>query len=287
MKKYIPSAHQLLIGIFISLHSVASGQCPEVVNVSFNENCVYLTWSNAPVPAPFDLVYNNKLYSYESGDGEVNPATYRQSANDTCEFNDFGFTGVLEIDGLPCSYLGGDPDPEPLPVTLISFDGEVKHDHVLLTWKTSYELQNKEFRVERSIQDGLWTKVEVVKGQGDYDAIREYEIKDYSAREGVNLYRLVQIDLDGTEFKSDIIALEVHEDFDGMSLSPNPASESFRVNGIVDGLVTLFSLEGRVIDQFNLSQRNDNDIRGISSGVYVVRVVDESGSIYTEKLVIR
>jgi hypothetical protein len=276
-----------LMVILFTMSVSATAQCPEIVNVSYNGNCVFLNWEDAPVPPPFDVVYNNQLYSYDTGDGETTPATYRKAADESCEFNDDGFTGVLEIDGLSCSYLGGAPDPEPLPVTLISFDGDIRHDHVSLHWVTAFEEQNEEFRVERSTYKQDWITIGSVDGNGNYDGIQNYEIKDYSPWTGMNFYRLVQIDHDGGESRSDVIALEVHGSFDGMSVSPNPASENFRINGIDNGDVVLYTLEGRMINKFDLSQRNDFSVEGLPSGVYLVRVQDKSGGSYTEKLFVR
>lgn len=86
-----------------------------------------------------------------------------------------------------------------LPVELISFEIQPKNENqVHLEWRTAAEFENSGFKVERSVDLKSFTEVSFVPAKG----VGTYEFTDESAPMGQNYYRLVQVDLDGTESPS-------------------------------------------------------------------------------------
>ena len=91
-----------------------------------------------------------------------------------------------------------------LPVELISFIAMVKNNIVELRWETATELNNYGFEIERARLRSsnsarvLWEKIGFVNGHGNSNSPKSYEYIDENVIEGKNLYRLKQIDFDGS-----------------------------------------------------------------------------------------
>ena len=127
--------------------------------------------------------------------------------------------------GNNSNYIGVDDfsyDFGSLPVTFKSFDGIMQNGQSLLKWTTSNEINNKGFDVERSTDGQVFTTIGFVAGQNNSGVDNNYTYTDVKPVNGVNYYRLKQIDNDGRTSYSSIIQLKnVIADF-AWSVYPNP-----------------------------------------------------------------
>ena len=95
-----------------------------------------------------------------------------------------------------------------LPVELLSFNGLFNKTYNHLFWKTSSEVNNDFFTIERSDNGINWDFVNNVDGSGNSNTIKEYETKDYKFKENsINYYRLRQTDYNGDYKYSNIISV--------------------------------------------------------------------------------
>src|SRR4051812_21276348 len=84
----------------------------------------------------------------------------------------------------------------PLPVELLSFSaGLTTKNDVLLSWKTAIEANSDKFIVQRRNSEGIITDIAELKSKGSFNA---YRLTDFTAENGINQYRLSQVDKDGT-----------------------------------------------------------------------------------------
>ncbi|OIP62916.1 MAG: hypothetical protein AUK34_02605 [Ignavibacteria bacterium CG2_30_36_16] len=143
-----------------------------------------------------------------------------------------------DIDGEPRNqihpYMGADESLDfPLPVELVSFSAESNVDDVLLSWTTASEINNKGFEVERSIKNhplanGLKIKnfepIGFVNGKGTSTELNHYSFKDETVSAGKYIYRLKQIDYDGSfEYSNEIeVEIGVPDEFVLYQNYPNP-----------------------------------------------------------------
>lgn len=116
-----------------------------------------------------------------------------------------------------------------LPVELMYFQASTAHDAVTLEWATATERNNARFAVERSTDNVEWAMVAQVPGAGDSQTTRVYSVIDRSPASGLSYYRLVQVDLDGTETQLRSIAVE-RPVSSGKELWPNPARDVLFIN---------------------------------------------------------
>lgn len=97
-----------------------------------------------------------------------------------------------------------------IPVELSSFTAETDANKVLLKWSTATETNNLGFEVERKLKNQEWVRIAFVEGNGTTTEIKNYiYTDDYSLQpyEGTVLYRLKQIDYDGSfEYSNQISA---------------------------------------------------------------------------------
>jgi carboxypeptidase T len=171
-----------------------------------------------------------------------------------------------------------------VPVELISFNASVENSSVNLNWKTASELNNYGFRIEKSVNKVDWQQVAFVDGRGTTSEVQSYSITDKIPLIGKSLYRLTQIDFDGTK---KIIATEEVNFVGNLSYSleqnyPNPFNPSTKIKYSIktDAQVklTIYNLMGEVVGVlvnepkeagehefiFNTQQFSNS----ISSGVY-------------------
>ena len=200
--------------------------------------------------------------------------------------------GLLGID-IPISFLR---PAAPLAAEMVDFSGEyVESRHVnQLQWTTLSEFNNDYFEIQRSI------------GKDDFEAIGKvpginkpnlYSYTDNDiASSGVHIYRLRQVDFDGTETFSDQIAIKVSDDASAKThVSPNPATNivNLHIEGKTDDQikVQVFNMSGqKVLSDVNEIMNDNTQIFELNTstfqkGIYNV-MVQVNNEIFHHKLLI-
>ena len=98
---------------------------------------------------------------------------------------------------------------DPIPVELTSFSASVAGNNVILEWATATELNNLGFDVERRNLESVFEVVGFVGGSGSTTEPRNYSFTDGNIPGGSYLYRLKQIDFDGSFEYSDEVQVDV------------------------------------------------------------------------------
>lgn len=117
------------------------------------------------------------------------------------------------------------------PVELSSFSGIAIGNNIDLNWKTASELNNRGFQVERKNTEGDFVTIGFIKGFGTTTEEQEYSYIDKDLPAGKYIYRLRQVDFNGT-FKI-YNAVEVEMLPEKFSLSqnyPNPFNPSTNIS---------------------------------------------------------
>jgi len=124
-----------------------------------------------------------------------------------------------------------------VPVELSSFTAENVDGEVVLKWQTATETNNQGFEVERSQKLNVksqtdWAKISFVEGKGTTTEMTEYIYKDKIINPGNYVYRLKQIDFDGTVSYSDEIEIDITgpKEFTLYQNYPNPFNPSTTIN---------------------------------------------------------
>ncbi|BDQ03105.1 M14 family zinc carboxypeptidase [Ignavibacterium sp.] len=121
-----------------------------------------------------------------------------------------------------------------IPVELSSFDASVSQNKILLNWTTSSEINNSGFEVQRKIlnRNSDWQKIGFVKGSGTTTEKNNYSFTDNKPLSGTILYRLKQIDYDGTYkiFPSVMVDYDIPDEFVLHQNYPNPFNPSTKIS---------------------------------------------------------
>ncbi|QQS37574.1 MAG: T9SS type A sorting domain-containing protein [Ignavibacteriales bacterium] len=187
-----------------------------------------------------------------------------------------------------------------IPVELSSFTASVDNENVLIKWTTATELNNKGFEIERkNSSEPNWNAIGFVQGKGTSTQLQSYSFDDSHLPAGEYIYRLKQIDFDGSfEYSSQveatvnsILSFKLEQNY------PNPFNPHTVINFQIpnDGNVSLkvFDLLGNeiitLIDEHKTAGKHKVvfEAASLSSGVYVYRINAGSFSQSRKMLLIK
>lgn len=166
----------------------------------------------------------------------------------------------------------------PLPVELVSFTAGADRDRVRLAWRTATERENDRFELQRARLGQDWITLATLPGAGTSTEPRDYRHVDRDPWEGVNYYRLRQIDIDGTVHLSHTVSARVERLPDVLDVWPNPASADLHVRWRDDSdwRVALYDNTGAVralpVPEGDRGWRLD--VSGLATGLYLLVMQD-------------
>ncbi|MBL7922626.1 MAG: T9SS type A sorting domain-containing protein [Bacteroidia bacterium] len=176
----------------------------------------------------------------------------------------------------------------PLPVELISFNAKAKGNSVYLDWSTASEINSDYFTVERTLDFNEHTEIAKVTAAGNSSQMNLYDAWDHQPADGINYYRLLQTDLDGTlHIASDYVPVRFGKAmrFEILHLLHDPSSVLvFDYNSDEPLQLNLYDLAGRLIlgQQGIGAQPGLNmlplDLDQLASGVYTIQLRNSVGA---------
>lgn len=161
----------------------------------------------------------------------------------------------------------------PLPVTLAEFIGEYMpaNNQNYLQWTTAKEINSVNFIVEKSIDGITFRELGIVKAAGNSEVVHHYNFTDYLPAQGMNYYRLKQIDIDGKFVYSNIISIAVSK-MDAIKIYPNPAKDEFYLScsELNNAELSIFNSLGQVVKKISklAGSHLKIEINNMPSGVY-------------------
>jgi hypothetical protein len=175
----------------------------------------------------------------------------------------------------------------PLPVGLLNFNAVAQNNSsVLLTWQTASEQNSRYFTVQRS-RDGIsFDSIGVVAAAGNSTALLGYNFTDPAPFPGYNDYRLMLMNLDGTQQASEIKRVWIGQPTQ-IVVYPNPATDFLTIEnpGGLEGMVTLYDAGGRVVLRQELTGYGATlSTGGLGVGVYHLVIVEQDGSRFQQSI---
>jgi hypothetical protein len=183
-----------------------------------------------------------------------------------------------------------------VPVELVSFAAMTDENDVVLSWYTATEVNNQGFEIQRKA-DGKFESIAFVDGKGTTTEVQNYLFRDEDLLAGSYIYRLKQIDYDGTFAYSHEVEVEINQPsvFVLNQNYPNPFNPSTNIKYSIPaaGIVTLkvYDLLGREVSTLVNEQQQAGtfdvvfDGSNLASGVYYYQL--KAGElIATKKLML-
>lgn|GEM_PF-911651 len=177
-----------------------------------------------------------------------------------------------------------------IPVELVSFSATSNGNNVSLNWSTATETNNSGFEVERRSHIELsrsmteWGNIGFINGNGTTTETQSYSFADNDLSSGKYLYRLKQIDFDGTiEYSNEIeVNVSVPEKFELSQNYPNPFNPSTKIKYQIAASspvsIKIYDVLGNeVVTLVNEIQPSGNhevtfDASSLSSGIYFYKL---------------
>ncbi len=164
-----------------------------------------------------------------------------------------------------------------LPLSLTHFSAAWQNGYASLFWKTSNEVNMKDFEVERSNNGRTFVSIGTVAAANK--TTNSYSFQDNTKIDEVAYYRLRMINKDGTFTYSYIVAIN-NKMKSNLSIYPNPASESITLyHGSLPSGATasIIGMDGRKVKNVELLPNSTHTLINIQSlprAVYLLQYQD-------------
>ena len=171
-----------------------------------------------------------------------------------------------------------------LPVELLSFNATAKNKTIDLKWSTASERNSAYFNVEQSTDSKTFLNIGQVKSFGTTNAQQAYAFLDEKPNNGINYYRLRQVDLDGQEVVSKVVSvLSTAKGNSKIKIFPSHTEGSLSIESgalAIDN-IQVFNNVGQLVLSSGATSRLD--LSAMPSGLYLVQV-KAGGVVATEKV---
>ncbi len=233
-------------------------------------------------------IYDNDALTSLSGLGNINPNSISSQFtsqsdiqivnNDiltTCEVQSIcdalllpGITSDIHDNASGCnSVTEVETVCAALPVEIIGYNEKKDGNNIHLTWQTVSEINNRGFEIEQSLDGTIWNNIGWIDGFIHSTTVQSYQFTHDTPDEGLNYYRLKQLDMDGKYAYSDVVSVLVEKE-SIKGIYPNPATNILHLG---DRKITysIYNIQGqKLLSGIDISV----DVSRLDIGVYIVEV---------------
>ena len=258
--------------------------------------------STAPLPAPYwvrILKTGNKYVGYISANGNTWTAidsvtltlgTYPYAGLAYTAHNTT-LTGTAVIDHVTLVVDGS------LPLDIVRMQAQnIDNRYTQLNWQTENEELTDHFLVERSTPGTDFIPLGTVKSNADKSAANSYTFQDPAPADGINFYRLAEVNRDGKISYSGLVSASFN--FTSESIFPNPAQNdlylrdnpNFSQGGKITVLLTDYL--GHTLYRQTLEPALSGGLvhiklsESLPNGLYVLTVLNAAGKKQGQKIFI-
>ncbi|MFN8250828.1 MAG: T9SS type A sorting domain-containing protein [Ferruginibacter sp.] len=229
---------------------------------------IILQWNQLQELPGFDRT-TSRFGHYNGGSWQLGTAATAAGSNP------YTFTGTGITSFSPFGILN---NAGALPLQFILFTAQKCNDNnVCLNWQTANEINVSHFMIERSPDGQLYTPVATITAQNrlsnNYNYTNDITSLQYSNK---IYYRIKQVDKDGRFTRSNIVFVTNTSDV-AISVYPNPAVNALYIHGWEKAAVfEVFTLAGNKMITTKPSPYIN--VTGLTSGVYLLKVIDKNGT---------
>lgn len=173
-----------------------------------------------------------------------------------------------------------------LPIKLANFSAKNNGNQVNINWMTSSEMETREFNVEKSKDLKNWSSIAIIDAVGSSDKNTNYQTIDENPT-ATNYYRLKVINDDHSFEYSNVIKVITTKESE-ISIYPNPISDVVNIvtNNTNKKDFRVYNMNGiEVINTISNQTTTQININHLSSGIYLLKIIDLDGSVSTHKLI--
>lgn len=183
-----------------------------------------------------------------------------------------------------------------LPVELLRFSGKSSSNGVELFWSTATEINNAGFEILRSTDGVRFSTIAWQEGHGTTNEMQSYSLMDGEVGNvATYYYRLKQVDYDGTETLSHIVAVTLDNTRESrINVYPNPTKEESQLLLTAEqeqqAVIKVYSVSGQLVSSNIIYLNKGNNAISLdgseyNSGTYFIQVMLD-GALLQEKWLI-
>jgi len=220
------------IGLMVPMYDDGTNGDPIAGDLEFNSLVTFPPFTPFPIQYKYGINYGDNANNGGGNDNEagigddhfIELSRYMVSATVENVFGTMGFHDLINV--------------VIIPVELTSFTAKLNDDQVVLNWQTATETNNLGFEIHRKIirgeNESEWVTIGYREGAGTTTEPQEYSYYDIVKEINASsfMYRLKQVDLDGSYEYSDEVFVENFSTPDEYYLSqnyPNPFNPSTKI----------------------------------------------------------
>jgi Secretion system C-terminal sorting domain len=171
-----------------------------------------------------------------------------------------------------------------LPIQTLSLNSKILNDKILLQWNATNDFDTKLFEIERSMNGVDFQKIGIINDIESNSNVYTYQYTDDRAKQGINYYRLKQIDHHEFSIYSPVIKVILTDKVE-IKLSPNPAKNMLNIKVTENEpelkTVTITDLNGKIYTKkFITCVRGENNfsfsIDELPEGNYFIHVLGKT-----------
>jgi hypothetical protein len=239
----------------------------------------------APSTTPQETIQMSQLLTLQVANGGLAAAEFMAAKPfDQLELAAGGLANAYSV-GLVTAYADR---VTPLPVELVSFQGQATSAGVQLSWQTASELHNAYFAIERASERDATTFTELGRVAGGATTTHGHHYQFTDERTGpIVYYRLRQVDTDGKVHYSPVVVVQLQATAAaGVAIYPNPAVATLMVASPTETHFSLLNHQGQLLRQLTLATGQQRlDISYLLPGVYYLRETATGRSMRFVKVV--
>jgi hypothetical protein len=181
-----------------------------------------------------------------------------------------------KISAIPSLFLAqlNDRLTAALPVELINFEAKKNQQSVSLSWTTANEKNNAVFQIQHSTNGLDFITIGEVIGSGTSSQLHSYKFEHKQPINGINYYRLKQIDIDGKINFSNIKSISFNKKRVSIKSNVNTSHVDVISSEIMSTMVSFFNTNGQLVLCKNIQGEERVDISKFSSGLFFLRTQD-------------
>ena len=168
---------------------------------------------------------------------------------------------------------------KPLPITGLSLSAKKLNKISLLNWYTLSESNTSHFEVEKSTNGIGFAAIGNVKSKGNSNTQNNYTFTDEKPAEGLNYYRIKEVDIDGKFEYSQIVKLWFDKAKDALFIYPNPATSTINIkyeSNMESAVINVYDAAGKWVKLYRLPTSNNLslNVSELAPGTYTIHISD-------------
>lgn len=177
----------------------------------------------------------------------------------------------------------------PLPVTWTSAEADCSEGGIWIHWSTLSETGSSHFIVEELNTNGTFEQVAIIAASGNSNSLQEYSSFIPRNQDQNLVFRVREVDIDGSEHTSELISAQCHVLSQSCSVFPNPSTGFFEI-GLSENdfaFIRISDSQGRILHELQATTQSiPVDASFLQPGCYHIEIATASGFFTSMPLMI-